>query len=190
MCASLNVTVRTWIRATIAFDHPSLPVCTFKSFFFNLCALFNLHVHSSICICTQFARCTLLPGLYFYGVSEPIYYYRLSYENKLFKVPFQNDDQRAQQALFVVLYHWGFHAWGCYILVALLLGFVAFRWDMPMTFRIAFYPLLGDVVHGLFGDFVDSVSMACTTFGVCTSLGFGVDIILAGLRRVECGIYI
>jgi len=63
-----------------------------------------------------------------------------------------------------------------------LLGFVAFRWDMPMTFRIAFYPLLGDVVHGLFGDFVDFVSTACTTFGVCTSLGFGVDIILAGLR--------
>ena len=45
-------------------------------------------------------------GLYFYGVSEPMYYYRLSYENKLFKVPFQTDDQRAQQALFVVLYHW------------------------------------------------------------------------------------
>jgi len=129
----------------------------------------------------------VLPGLYFYGVSEPIYYYRLSYENKLFKVPFQNDDQRAQQALFVVLYHWGFHAWGCYILVALLLGFVAYRWDMPMTFRIAFFPLLGDVVHGLFGDVVDFVSMACTTFGVCTTLGFGVDIILAGIRRVDCG---
>jgi choline-glycine betaine transporter len=126
-------------------------------------------------------------GLYFYGVSEPIYYYRLSYENKLFKVPFQNDDQRAQQALFVVLYHWGFHAWGAYILTALTLGFVAYRWDMPMTLRMAFYPLVGDVVHGLFGDFVDFLSMACTTFGVCTSLGFGVDVVLSGLRRVDCG---
>jgi choline-glycine betaine transporter len=74
-------------------------------------------------------------GLYFYGVSEPMYYYRLSYENKIFKVPFQNDDQRAQQAIFITLYHWGVHAWGCYILVALLLGFVSFRWDMPMTLR-------------------------------------------------------
>ena len=81
-------------------------------------------------------------GLYFYGVSEPMSYYRLnswggSYENRLFKVPFQNDDQRAQQAIFMTLYHWGVHAWGCYILVALLLGFVAFRWDMPMTLRCA-----------------------------------------------------
>ena len=131
--------------------------------------------------------CGIGIGLYFYGVSEPIYYYRLSYENKLFKVPFQNDDQRAQQAIFVVLYHWGFHAWSCYILVALTLGFVSFRWDMPMTLRIAFYPLVGDVVHGLFGDVLDFVAMACTTFGVCTSLGFGVDIILAGIRRVDCG---
>ena len=154
----------------------------------------------------------LLAGLYMYGVSEPIYYYRLSYGNKLFKVPFQNDDQRAQQvcqrydlftcmtwrfffcnvadsyqALFVMLSHWGFHAWGCYILVALLLGFVAFRWDMPLTLRVAFYPLVGDVVHGLFGDVIDFVSMACTTFGVCTSLGFGVDIILSGIRRLDCG---
>jgi choline-glycine betaine transporter len=86
-----------------------------------------------------------------------------------------------------VLFHWGFHAWGCYILVALLLGFVAYRWDMPMTLRIAFYPLVGDVVHGLFGDFVDFISMACTTFGVCTSLGMGVDVILTGIRRLDCG---
>lgn len=81
----------------------------------------------------------------------------------------------------------GFHAWGCYILVALLLAFVSFRWDMPMTLRIAFYPLVGDVVHGLLGDFIDFVSMACTTFGVCTSLGMGVDIVFAGMRRLDCG---
>ena len=44
-----------------------------------------------------------------------------------------------------------------------------------------------DVVNGFFGDFVDFVSMACTTFGVCTSLGFGVDVIMNGLRRLDCG---
>lgn len=125
-------------------------------------------------------------GLYQYGVAEPIFYYR-GYGNKLFKVPWQNDDQFAQQALFITLYHWGLHAWGCYILVALTLGFVAFRWDMPMTLRMAFFPLLGDVVHGLLGDFIDFISIACTTFGVCTSLGMGVDIIFTGLRRLDCG---
>ena len=91
---------------------------------------------------------TFPAGLYMYGVSEPIYYYR-GYGNSLFKVPWQNDDQFAQQAIFLTYYHWGFHAWGCYILVALLLAFVSFRWDLPMTLRIAFYPLVGDVVHGM-----------------------------------------
>lgn len=33
----------------------------------------------------------------------------------------------------------------------------------------------------------DFVSIACTTFGVCTSLGMGVDIIFTGLRRLDCG---
>ena len=47
--------------------------------------------------------------------------------------------------------------------------------------------LRADVVNGLFGDFVDFVSIACTTFGVCTSLGMGVDIIFTGLRRLDCG---
>ena len=83
-----------------------------------------------------------MTGLYQYGVAEPIFYYR-GYGNTLFKTPWQNDDQFAQQALFVTLYHWGLHAWGCYILVALTLGVVAHRWDMPMTLRMAFYPLLG-----------------------------------------------
>jgi len=58
-----------------------------------------------------------------YGVSEPIYYYRGGSENKLFKVPFQNDDQRAQQAIFVMLYHWGFHAW-CVTVCCSVLQFV------------------------------------------------------------------
>ena len=56
-----------------------------------------------------------------------------------------------------------------------------------MTMRNAFYPLLGDVVNGLFGDWIDFVSMACTTFGVCTSLGMGVDIVFTGFRRLDCG---
>ena len=42
------------------------------------------------------------------------------------------------------------------------------------------------MVFGFFGDCIDFLSMACTTFGVCTSLGMGVDIILAGLRRLDC----
>jgi choline-glycine betaine transporter len=128
-------------------------------------------------------------GLYFFGVAEPMYYYRTSYNQPLQKPGFhyQDDYQRANQAMFITFYHWGFHAWACYILAALTLGIVCYRWNLPMTIRSAFYPLVGDVANGLLGDFIDALSMACTTFGVCTSLGLGVQNILMGMHRLSCG---
>uniref|UniRef100_A0A7S1HHQ7 Uncharacterized protein n=1 Tax=Hemiselmis andersenii TaxID=464988 RepID=A0A7S1HHQ7_HEMAN len=132
--------------------------------------------------------CGVAVGFYALGVSEPITYYRPGdYYGNLRKSGFETDDQRAQQAIFITLYHWGFHAWGCYIVAALLLAFVAYRWDMPLTLRSAFYPMVGDVVHGILGDFIDALSMVCTTFGVCTSLGLGVNVVIAGLHRMDCG---
>ena len=43
----------------------------------------------------------------------------------------------------VLFFHWGVHAWVCYLVVAILLALVSYRWDMPMTIRSAFYPLIG-----------------------------------------------
>jgi choline-glycine betaine transporter len=38
----------------------------------------------------------------------------------LINTPFQNDDGRAQQAIFMTLYHYGLQAWGVYVLVTCL----------------------------------------------------------------------
>jgi len=132
--------------------------------------------------------CGVAVGLYFYGVAEPMYYYRTTYAQKLIKPGFHanNDDGRAQQAMTITFFHWGVHAWSCYIVAALVLAFVSYRWNKPMTIRSAFFPLVGDVVNGVLGDCIDALSMACTTFGVCTSLGMGVQNILSGMNRLEC----
>eukprot|EP00854_Cymbomonas_tetramitiformis_P017014 gene17014-20227_t len=133
--------------------------------------------------------CGIAVGLYYYGVSEPMYYYRNSAAgSNMFRTPVSNDDEQAQQAIFITLYHWGIHAWVVYIIVALLLGFMSYRWNLPMTIRMAFYPLVGEHVYGFLGDFIDAGSMACTTFGVCTSLGFGVSSINAGISRLNSDI--
>ena len=112
--------------------------------------------------------CGVAVGLYFYGVAEPMYYYRTTYAQKLIKPGFHanNDDGRAQQAMTITFFHWGVHAWSCYIVAALVLAFVSYRWNKPMTIRSAFFPLVGDVVNGVLGDCIDALSMACTTFGV------------------------
>ena len=82
-------------------------------------------------------------------------------------------------------FHWGVHAWIVYALIGLLLGFVAHRNGLPMTMRSCFYPLLGNKVFGTAGDLIDTLSIICTMFGVCTSLGLGVFQVVGGLRRIN-----
>ena len=129
--------------------------------------------------------CGIGVGIYYWGVSEPISYYR---GGSLWKVPILNDDDRAQMAIFTALFHWGLHGWCAYIIVAVALGLVCYRWNMPLTMRCAFYPLLGNLIYSPLGDCIDALSIACTTFGVCTSLGFGVNSISAGLNKLNSDI--
>ena len=68
-------------------------------------------------------------GVYTLGVAEPMSYYRGSYSPGRGDTP--TDDERAQQALLQTFYHWGLHAWAPYITVALGLGIVCYRWNMP-----------------------------------------------------------
>ena len=78
--------------------------------------------------------------MYTYGVNEPMYYYRGA--GKLFKTPMNNDDDRAQQAMTITFFHWGAHAYVVYTLVAIAMGISSFRRGKPMTFKMAFYPLV------------------------------------------------
>jgi len=128
--------------------------------------------------------CGIGVGLYTFGVAEPMWYYRMNYYNPQ-KIPIVNDDQRAQQAIFITLFHWGIHGWIPYVLVAITLGVICYRHGRPMTIRAAFYPLLGENVNGLIGDLIDALSISCTTFGVCTSLGLGVTTIATTIARLN-----
>ena len=138
--------------------------------------------------------CGVAVGLYVFGVSEPLYYYRtpLSWSVGVpEKSNVDTDAQRAQQAMTLTVYHWGIHGWVPYILLALLIGVVSFRWGMPMTIRSCFYPLIGDHAFGLVGDFIDALSISTTTFGVCTSLGLGVTQLARGmqfLKDISCSV--
>ena len=70
-------------------------------------------------------------------------------------------------------------------MVGLLLAFVSYRQQLPMTIRSCLYPLIGDKIYGWMGDMTDSVSVVCAMFGVCTSLGIGVMQLNAGVHRLN-----
>ena len=91
-------------------------------------------------------------GLMFWSVAEPIYH---------FTSPPWGEAQTAEAArlaMGVTFFHWGFHAWGLYGLMALALAYFAYNKGLPLTVRSTFYPLLGERIHGRVGDLIDTLA--------------------------------
>ncbi len=115
-------------------------------------------------------------GLMFFGVAEPVMHYLAP--------PLGEGANKAAaaEAMRLTFFHWGFHAWAMYAAVALVLAYFAYRHQLPLTLRSAFYPLIGERIYGRLGATVDVFAIVCTTCGIATSLGYGVLQINAGLN--------
>ncbi|QKF92025.1 BCCT family transporter [Campylobacter sp. CCUG 57310] len=117
-------------------------------------------------------------GLVFFGVSEPL----MHYLNPPVGEP--KSMEAAKLAMNITFFHWGVGAWATYAIVALILAFFAYRHNLPLTLRSAFYPLIGERIYGKIGDVIDVFAVVATLFGVATSLGYGVVQVNAGLTHV------
>ena len=115
-------------------------------------------------------------GLMFYGVSEPVVHYLRPPVGAGGAIGGEN------QAVNLTMLHWGFNAWSVYALMALVLAYFSFRRGLPLTLRSAFYPILGDRIYGPMGAAIDVFAIVCTTFGISTSLGLGVEQLSTGLN--------
>lgn len=114
-------------------------------------------------------------GLMFWGVAEPVMH---------FNAPPTGDPASiasAKEALKITFFHWGLHAWAIYAILAVVLAYFCYRKRLPLLPRSAFYPLIGDRIHGKIGDVIDTFAVIGTMFGVATSLGLGVAQVNAGL---------
>ncbi|WP_218354919.1 BCCT family transporter [Alteromonas lipotrueiana] len=117
-------------------------------------------------------------GLMFFGVAEPIMHFQAPPTAEPGTI------EAVQEAMKTTFFHWGLHAWAIYAVVALILGYFAFRHNLPLTMRSALYPLIGDRIYGWTGHIVDIFAVTSTIFGVSTSLGLGAAQINAGLSYV------
>lgn len=115
-------------------------------------------------------------GLMFFGVAEPVMHTMNP------PVAEAGSVEAAREAMRITFFHWGVHAWAIYAVVALSLAYFAFRHNLPLTIRSAFYPLIGEKIYGPIGHAVDIFAVLGTLFGVATSLGFGVMQVNAGLN--------
>ena len=117
-------------------------------------------------------------GLLFYGVAEPMFHFTSQ------PLPAAEQADAARQAMAYTFMHWGLHPWAVYALVALALAFFSFNKGQPLSIRSIFYPVLGERIHGAWGNVIDILATVATLFGVATSLGFGVKQINAGLSHL------
>ena len=114
-------------------------------------------------------------GLMFFGVAEPVMHF--------LDPPHAQSDPAAAaaEAMTLTFFHWGLHGWAIYAIVALVLAYFAYRHNLPLTLRSAFYPLIGERIYGPWGAAVDVFAILGTTCGIATSLGLGVLQINSGL---------
>ncbi|EGQ2894139.1 BCCT family transporter [Staphylococcus pseudintermedius] len=115
-------------------------------------------------------------GLVFYGAAEPISH---------FASPPNADPQSTEaftESLRSTFFHWGFHAWAVYGVVALALAYSQFRKGEPGLLSKTLRPILGDHVDGLIGTIIDVLAVFATVIGVAVSLGMGALQISGGLN--------
>ena len=115
-------------------------------------------------------------GLMFFGVGEPVMHFLAPPVGEAGTIA------AAKEAMGITFFHWGFHAWSIYAIVALILAFFGYRHNLPLTLRSALYPLIGDRIYGVIGHSVDVFAILGTTFGVATALGYGVLQVNSGLH--------
>ncbi|GAB2506339.1 BCCT family transporter [Microbulbifer agarilyticus] len=117
-------------------------------------------------------------GLLFFGVAEPVMHY--------LDPPVGDTGTviAARQAMVLTFFHWGFHAWAIYAIVALILGYFSYRHKLPLTLRSALYPMIGERIYGPMGHAVDIFAIVGTVCGVATTLGYGVLQINSGLHHL------
>lgn len=115
-------------------------------------------------------------GLMFYGVAEPLNYYREG-------VPGHSTNE-VGTSMATTMFHWGLHPWAIYAIVGLAIAYGTFRLGRKQLISSAFIPLIGiRRAEGWQGKFIDALAVFATVFGTAASLGIGVLQISAGLEH-------
>lgn len=115
-------------------------------------------------------------GLVFWGAAEPLSHFM--------SPPTAEPETNAafKEAMRSTFFHWGFHAWAIYGVVALALAYFQFRKGEPGLLSRTLRPIFGNKVEGWFGIIIDVLAVFATVVGVAVSLGMGAQQINGGLH--------
>lgn len=117
-------------------------------------------------------------GLMFFTTAETISHAFISSPNGE-----PGSEEAILESLQYAAFHWGFHGWGLYAIVALILAYFKFHKGAPGLISATLEPLLGkERMRGKTGTFIDTLAIFATIVGVASTLGFGSAQINSGLN--------
>lgn len=123
--------------------------------------------------------CGMGIGLLFWGVSEPIWHYMWPPLGEA------GTDEAIYTAVRYSFFHWGFHPWAIYAVVAGSLAYFTYRKGLPMLLSSCLEPILGRKgINGPWGVLINTIGVLATLFGISTTLGLGVIQIGGGLETL------
>jgi len=117
-------------------------------------------------------------GLVFWSIAEPMMHYMSP------PVGQAGTPQAMHDSLRYVFNDFGIHVWIIYAVCGLALGYFQYRKGLPCLISSAFYPILGEKIHGPIGKAIDILAVFATMFGVATSLGLGAGQIATGIQYI------
>jgi len=116
-------------------------------------------------------------GLMFFTTAETISHAFISSPNAE-----PGTKQAIIESLQYTSFHWGFHGWGLYAIVALILAYFNFHLNAPGLISATLEPLFGKkLMRGPIGHIVDTLAIFATVVGVSSTLGLGSAQINSGL---------
>lgn len=115
-------------------------------------------------------------SLFFWGVAEPVLMY--------LEPPYGEGGTKesAEVAMQYTFFHWGFHSWGTYAIIGLIMAYFQYRKNTPPLINHTLQPILGDKAFGPIGKFINILAIFAVISGITTSLGLGVNQMGAGFE--------
>jgi choline/glycine/proline betaine transport protein len=113
----------------------------------------------------------------FYSVQEPLFH-QLS--NFFVQAGYRSQDEVDMFAINMTVNNWGIICWVHYTLVSVCMSLALHRFNLPLTFRSCFYPILGPYTWGWIGDFIDGLGIIVAILSSCSYLGSSAILLVVG----------
>jgi choline-glycine betaine transporter len=112
------------------------------------------------------------------SVAQPLFFQNDHYYAN---AGYRSQDEKDMFAITMAITNWGFCGWATFLVVTLCMALAGHRFQLPMTYRSCFYPILGAYTWGWMGDVLDGLFIVVCLVLVFSGVGMGVLQIVAGM---------